>query len=252
MKYTWTDLKKSYTNKKRATSSIWARMFSRPVSFVITYVVINMGISANQISMLSIIDAIASCVFISLPNPIFRIIGVCMFALWHILDCVDGNIARVKKESSYRGEYIDALSGYTASSFIYFAIGIAAFNTSKLFHYNVWWIIIGGVAAITEVYTRLIHQRFTVAMYREQFEINGTLPDVKQDDPQGQRGVMYIGSRIRKLFGFSALFIPFLIVSCIFNRFDILVGTYMLYNTMWMLVTLLTYIIKSARKREMR
>lgn len=248
MKYTWNDLKQSYTTKKKQTSSIWARMFSRPVSFVLTYFIINAGIGANTVSVISIIDALLSCVFIASPNGTLRIIGVCMFALWHVLDCVDGNIARVKKESSYMGEYIDALSGYTACSFVYFALGIAAYHTSNFFSKPEYWIIIGGVAATAEIYSRLVHNRYTVAAYREKFETEGKLPDIKQDDPDGKRGIMYIGSRIRKTLGFSALFIPFMIISLIFNRFDILIAFYMLYNLAWMFLTLLVYTKKACKK----
>lgn len=247
MKYSWNDLTSSYTKKKRQMSSLWARIFSRPVSFVITYFLINLGMEANTVSILSILCALTSCVFISINSTVFRIIGVALFALWHVLDCVDGNIARVKKESSVRGEYVDAVSGYTASSFVYFAIGIAAFNTSHLLNNAYLWIIVGGVASLAEVFSRLVHNRYTVAMYREQYEMHGTLPDIKQDDPSGKRGIMFIGSRIRKALGFSSLFIPFLIVSLIFNCFDYLVLFYSAYNLCWMFLVLIVYTYKATK-----
>ena len=247
MKYSWKDLTSSYTKKKRQMSSLWARIFSRPVSFVITYVLINLGMQANTVSVLSILCALTSCVFISIDSVVLRIIGVVLFALWHVLDCVDGNIARVKKESSVRGEYIDAISGYSASSFIYFAIGMAAFHTSHLLQDAYLWIVIGAVASMAEVFSRLVHNRFTVAMYREQYEMSGTLPDIKQDDPSGKRGIMFIGSRIRKALGFSSLFIPFLILSLILGCFDYLVLFYAVYNLCWMLLVLTVYTYKATK-----
>lgn len=247
MKYSWNDLTASYTKRKKQMSSLWARIFSRPISFVITFILINLGVQANAVSIASILCALTSCVFVSIDSFAFRIIGVALFALWHILDCVDGNIARVKKESSVRGEYIDAISGYTASSFIYFAIGIAAFNTSTLLDNAYYWIIIGGVASLSEVFSRLVHNRYTVAMYREQYELSGTLPDIKQDEPDGKRGIMYIGSRIRKAFGFSSLFIPLLILSAIFNFFDYLTLFYTAYNLCWMLLVLVLYTYKATK-----
>ncbi len=247
MKYSWNDLTSSYTNKKKQMSSLWARIFSRPVSFVITHILINLGIKANTVSVISILCALTSCVCVSINSMIFRIVGVVLFALWHVLDCVDGNIARVKKESSIRGEYVDAISGYTASSFIYFAIGIASFHTSTLLANAYLWIIIGGVASLAEVFSRLVHNRYSIAMYREQYEMNGTLPDVKQDDPSGKRGIMFVGSRIRKTLGFSSLFIPFLIISLVFNCFDYLVLFYAAYNLCWMLLVLTVYTYKAIK-----
>jgi len=247
MRYSWNDLITSYTKRKKQMSSLWARVFSRPISFVITYFLINLGVQANTVSFASILCALTSCVLISIDSFALRITGVVLFALWHVLDCVDGNIARVKKELSIRGEYIDAISGYTASSFIYFAIGIAAFNTSTLLDNAYNWIIIGGVASLAEVFTRLVHNRYTVAMYREQCELNGALPDIKQDEPDGKRGMMYIGSRIRKTLGFSSLFIPLLILSSIFNFFDYLTLFYTAYNLCWMFLVLVLYTYKATK-----
>lgn len=241
MKYKWNDLMNSYTKKKRQMSSVWARLFSRPISFVLTYFLINIGVTANAVSVIAIIDALLSCILIASPYQYLRIVGVFLFALWHVLDCVDGNIARVKHESSYMGEYIDALSGYTASSFVFLSIGIAAYYTSTMFVNVGYWIMLGGFASVAETYTRLIHNRYTVAAYRRDFEITNSLPDIKQDDPEGKRGLLFIGSRIRKTFGFSALFIPFLILALIFNRFDILVIFYSIYNICWMLITMFIY-----------
>ena len=99
MKYTFKDITSSYTKEKRKRSSIWARAVSRPLSFLFTYIFINLGCSANFVSVLSIFDALIACVLILFGGNLLYV-GVGLFVFWHVLDCVDGNIARVKRSSS--------------------------------------------------------------------------------------------------------------------------------------------------------
>jgi phosphatidylglycerophosphate synthase len=108
------------------------------------------------------------------------IVGVVLINLWIVLDCCDGNIARVTKKSSYMGEFIDAVSGYVICAFNFLAIGLAAYNRSTLLfgEKNVWLVVIGAVACISNLFARLIYQKYTNCCFVTESISPGPIPSI--------------------------------------------------------------------------
>ncbi|WP_249310523.1 CDP-alcohol phosphatidyltransferase family protein [Congzhengia minquanensis] len=230
MKYTMKQILQSYTPEKRKKSCFWARFFSRPLSFPLTYIFINCGLTANTVSVISMIESLLASLFIMLGGR-FTPIGVGMFVLWHILDCCDGNIARVKKTSSYGGEYFDAVSGYTAPAFVYLAVGVAAYHTTTITtDYSYWFIVLGGVASVSDILGRLIYQKYIVTEYRLNL-----IEEEKNIDEVRNSGIHHIADLIIKNMGFSSSFMPLFICACIFHKFDFLISIYSIYCFLVML-----------------
>ena len=91
------------------------------------------------------------------------IAGALLFNFFALLDCVDGNIARVKKQESLWGSFVDALGGYVAFACVLPAAGIAAENLKQvnipmIDSFN--FIVIGMIAAVSNLTMRLIYQHF--------------------------------------------------------------------------------------------
>lgn len=63
----------------------------------VTYLFINAGWTANMVSVLSWIVIFVAAVLLSIDNFGCMLTGVILTNFWLVLDCVDGNIARVKK-----------------------------------------------------------------------------------------------------------------------------------------------------------
>ena len=126
------DITSSLTKKKNSRSSLWVQLWVRKASFPVTYCFINAGWSANQVSVLSWILIFIAAVCLCISNFWWMLIGVILTNFWLVLDCVDGNIARVKKIKTFMGDYFDAVAGYGPFSFTTLALGIAAYNTTFL------------------------------------------------------------------------------------------------------------------------
>lgn len=241
MKYSFKDILKSYTKEKRKKSSIWARIVSRPLSFPFTFIFINLGISANVVSIISIIDAIVAC-FLIMQGGVLLYIGIGLFVFWHVLDCVDGNIARVKKVSSYGGAFLDAVSGYIAPAFIFLSVGAAAYlNPQLLFVENSHYLIVlGGFSSVTDILTRIIYQKYLVTEYR--LGLVGKDGDI---DKERSKGIKHIADLIMKNMGYSSLFMPLLIISGIFNYLDILTVLYAVYYVCVLVATIALFVFKA-------
>ncbi|MPM94148.1 hypothetical protein SDC9_141292 [bioreactor metagenome] len=221
--YTMRDILASYTPEKRHSTSFWAKVFSRPLSFLLTYLLINIGFSANVVSVVSIFVALAASLFLIL-GPDFFWVGIVLFLFWDVLDCTDGNIARVKKQSSVAGEYLDAVSGYTAPAFIYLAVGVAAYYTTDyLHHYEFVFIILGAVASISDILSRIIYQKFAVTEYK----LGCTQKSIEQERTSGIKKTADI---LMRNLTYSSLFMPLLVAAQFSQHFDVLIVLYALYD----------------------
>lgn len=120
------------------------------------------------------------------------------------------------------GEFIDALSGYYVTGFVYFFVGIAAYYTTSIFrHYAFVLVVMGGISTIAGLLARIIHQKYTYSI----IVMNQSNPlhhnEIPEESIQNKKSLQYIRSRMDKEIGISGLFMPFLIVALIFNLFDL-------------------------------
>jgi phosphatidylglycerophosphate synthase len=246
MKYTMKDVTASYTLEKRKKTSIWAKIFSRPLSFLLTYVLINLGFSANAVSIISIFEAILACTCLIIGGK-FTLVGMILFLFWDVLDCTDGNIARVKGSSSLVGEYMDAISGYTAPAFIYLAVGVSAYKTTALFgEYAYYLIVMGAISSISDILSRIIYQKYVVTEYKMGIANN----NVSAIDENRKSGLYHIADLIMKNMTYSCLFMPLLIIAYFINKLDLLITLYTIYNVCILIMTFIMFVRKAIKLSE--
>ena len=76
----------------------------RYLSFFLTPIFVMLGLNANQATLVRILIGICSIFFIFSGKII---IGLLIFFLGDIVDCVDGNISRIKNSATYYGKFLD-------------------------------------------------------------------------------------------------------------------------------------------------
>ena len=230
MKYSMKDITSSLTKKKNSRSSLWVQLWVRKASFPVTYLFINAGWSANMVSVLSWILIFVAAVCLCVNDFWWLLAGVILTNFWLVLDCVDGNIARVKKVKTFMGDYFDAVAGYGPFSFTTLALGIAAYNTTELIpeEHRYWLIVIGGFGAMCNLYMRLVHQKYLNCFFAAE-QILGENEQITLKDTEDKKSFAYIREQIDKNLGVSGLFMPWLFVSLFTNTFDIMILFYTLY-----------------------
>ena len=252
MKYTLKEIYESMPKNKSRVSSFWVKLVARPLSYIFTYFLVNIGCSANFVSALSGVVVFLGCVLLAIDNIACIIIGVILINLWIVLDCCDGNIARVTKKSSYMGEFVDAVSGYAVCAFNLLAVGIAAYNRSWLLgEKNVVFIIIGAVGCIANLFSRLVYQKYTNCRFVTECKVNGSAKYTPENyshyDPNAKKGLTYYRLRIDRQLGISGLFMPMLIAAAVFDLYDVMVCGYSLYHVLTLLATFIIFGRKSTQ-----
>lgn len=248
MKYKYKDITASLTKKKNSRSSLWIQLWVRKASFPVTYVLINTGWTANMVSVLSWFVVFAGAVLLGINNFGCMLAGVVLTNFWLVLDCVDGNIARVKKVKTFMGDFYDAVAGYGPFSFTTIALGVAAYNTTFLVpeQYRMWLILLGGIGALCNLYMRLVHQKYLNCFFAGK-KILGELDEITLVDTEDKKSFAYIREQIDKNFGVSGIFMPWLFVALFTNTFDIMLLCYVAYYVLSFLAISVLYCRNATR-----
>lgn len=104
-------------------------IFYRPLAFLLVKLVYNTGITPDNLTFAAIISGLIAGILFSFGLPATTTIAACFFILFVILDCSDGQLARLKKNGSAIGRLLDGIADYLAVSAIY--IGIAVGYSQK-------------------------------------------------------------------------------------------------------------------------
>ena len=224
------------TPEKRAMAKndIFAFYIGRPLSYALSIPFMYTNISPNAISMISIVPAVfgflAACYAQSKAGMIASWI---LFFMWNLLDGVDGNVARYKKQLSKMGSVYDAMAGYIASALMFYAAGImAAHSNGPLVKGGLIsseaLVICGGLVAIVDMLPRLVmHKAVTTLMDKDA---------VKEVMDKADYGIVQtIALNLRSCAG-GAQFL--LLVAILFNILDLYTVCYLLFNTAVMVVSL--------------
>ena len=145
----------------------WSKFVLRPLSFPAAWIFLALGWGPNAVTYLAAAFCLLGFGFLA-AGPVWAAwVGLGFFFLFGILDCADGNVARVRKTASKWGEWVDAFGGYTAYTTILLGAGVAAQAQSggtlpgmggTLLPWAGGWALVGGVAAAANLFMRTIYQ----------------------------------------------------------------------------------------------
>lgn len=224
----------SKEKRKMAKNDYFAFYIGRPLSYVLTIPFLYTNITPNAVSLISIVPLLIGFFLMGLGREKWiLVLGWFCFFLWNLLDGVDGNIARYKKQFSPMGSVYDAMSGYVAMVLSFFAWGWAAANTpgilSKLICISTeLYIILGALSGIFEIFPRLIMHKAITTLKSEE-----AVSNVK--DKSGFGFVKTVALNLTSVAGFVQVL---MLVSVIFDLMDAFTVVYFIINFLVMLVSL--------------
>ena len=106
--------------------TLQAKYYARPASYRIAWLLMRIGFSANQVTLLALATTIIGGVLLSFNFP-FSIIGIIFLLFSHLLDYVDGTIAKATNTISKFGWYLDRTCDEIVETVIPISIGVSLF-----------------------------------------------------------------------------------------------------------------------------
>jgi phosphatidylglycerophosphate synthase len=128
----WKDVVAIYrASKKRRDINWWTEWVCRPPAAVVVYFLRNTPITPNQVTFLSVLVAAASgAMFALLPGHLWLVLAALVFELSFVLDCADGQLARLRKTSSPLGHLLDFLMDEIKAMFIFACVAYRLWHGS--------------------------------------------------------------------------------------------------------------------------
>jgi phosphatidylglycerophosphate synthase len=133
--------------KDRRSGEHWAgRLYMREVSLRWTRHLVNARVTPNQLTYLMIVAGVLAGAALLVPGLAGAVLAALLIQLYLLLDCVDGELARWRAQTSVTGVYLDRVGHYLAEAALLVGAGMRA---AGLFTAARWeWAFIGAVAAL--------------------------------------------------------------------------------------------------------
>jgi hypothetical protein len=161
--------------KMREVEEVFDLFIYRPLAFLLVRVVYKTSITPNNITFIAILMGITAGCFYSLGQPVNFKIGALFYLAFNILDCSDGQLARLKKNGNHIGRLIDGIGDYIATLAVYIGIALGFVPNTVIPYY--WLILLTLAGASTMVHGMLVDY------YRNRFlnYVNGRKSNSEKD-----------------------------------------------------------------------
>ena len=94
----------------KPTGGVLDRHLMRPVSLQLTRQLLPTRVTPNAVTWLSLILALVAAGLISFEDPLLYVGGAVLHFFVRIVDCVDGELARLRYQGSDFGQFLDTIS----------------------------------------------------------------------------------------------------------------------------------------------
>ena len=109
---------------KFARDRRWWRILWRKISIYITWILLHTAITANQLSAVAILLVIVGTTLLTFTSPVIALCGGLAYLIYHLLDKVDGEVARYYEKFSIVGVYLDELGHNLSDAGIFVGLGL--------------------------------------------------------------------------------------------------------------------------------
>ncbi|AXK37175.1 CDP-alcohol phosphatidyltransferase family protein [Streptomyces armeniacus] len=110
---------------------------------------VNTRITPNQLTHLMVVAGVLAGAALLVPGLTGALVGALLIQLYLLLDCVDGEVARWRGQTSITGVYLDRVGHYLSEAALLVGFGVRAADVFQSEGGTNWlWAFIGTVAAL--------------------------------------------------------------------------------------------------------
>jgi phosphatidylglycerophosphate synthase len=164
--------------KDRRSGEHWAgRLYMREISLRITRHLAGARVTPNQLTYLMILAGFLGGAALLVPGWAGAVLAALLIQVYLLLDCVDGELARWRRQTSITGVYLDRVGHYLAEAALLVGAGLRAADLfTREGEAAAWnWAFIGAVAALGAILIKAETDLVDVARTR------GGLPAVQDE-----------------------------------------------------------------------
>lgn len=110
----------------------------RPLAFLFVKATYSVNITPDMVSVAALTIGSTAGVMFGFGDMTFLLIGACLYFTSNVLDCADGQIARLKKNGTKVGRIVDGFVDYIVSIFVFIGIGIGLTRQFNYHEVSLW------------------------------------------------------------------------------------------------------------------
>ncbi|MFJ2768525.1 CDP-alcohol phosphatidyltransferase family protein [Streptomyces sp. NPDC087300] len=135
--------------KDRRSGEHWGgRLYMREISLRIDRHLVNTKVTPNQLTYLMTVCGVLAAPALLVPGIWGAVLGVVAVQLYLLLDCVDGEIARWRKQYSLAGVWMDRVGAYLTDAAVLVGFGLRAADLWGSGRIDWLWAFLGTLAAL--------------------------------------------------------------------------------------------------------
>ena len=113
-----------------AEASLFIDKIYRKISIYVTKLFLYTPITANQVTFLMMLVGILSAVFYIKGEYFYSLFAIFLFHIYILLDFVDGEVAKYRKQFTRRGAYLDLMSHIIINPLLIMGMAIGSYNNN--------------------------------------------------------------------------------------------------------------------------
>ncbi len=172
----------------------------RPLAFLFVKATYSINITPDMVSVAALTIGSTAGVMFGFGSYTFLFIGAILYFTSNVLDCADGQIARLKKNGTKVGRIVDGFVDYIVSIFVFVGIGIGLTKQYNWHEVTLWgnsylewnpvtyiWVaaILGAISsAVQAFYFDFYRNKFLEVVYGRAQNIIG---EIKEYEEESQR-----------------------------------------------------------------
>ena len=238
----WNEIVAIYrASKKQRDINRFTEWVARPPAAVVVYFLRNTPITPNQVTFVSAAMAAgAAAMFVLLPGHLWLVLAALVFELSFVLDCVDGQLARLRKVASPIGHLLDFLMDELKAMFILGAVTVRLWRETD----DERTLVI-GIAALFCLAAGL---SLTSFLRRPELGAKPITADGQPTEVGGRRGPLGVALSGFELASRVVVHYPQYIWICaVFDRMDIYFWAYAAVNALYLAKCLATITLRFGR-----
>jgi len=173
-----------YSYRKSVKSDISDELINtyllRPIAGLIVRALYYTPVTANHVTIASIIAGLAAAYYYLAGTPDAFIAAGLLVTLKDLLDSADGQLARVKQQSSRVGRFLDSIGDFIVDGAVFGAIGWVLFRST-----GNWLMLLLAMFGFAGISLRVSYHVFYQVKYlhlQEQYMINRLSEEILQED----------------------------------------------------------------------
>jgi phosphatidylglycerophosphate synthase len=234
----------AYRRTQKPKDIFWNKYVARPAAAVLLVPLQRSSVTPNQVTFASlVVFAAAVAVLVAVPGHLGLLLGVLVVEASYVLDCVDGQLARLRGTSSPIGAHLDFLMDELKAFLLVAAVGV-----------RLWWEkdaafwLVEGLVGLVLVASAI---SLTTFVRRPEYVGSGPRPASAGDYGEGfvqapaRRGPLALVEGLGK---FLMHYPSYLVYVAVLDRLDLFLHVYVAINTLHAARSLLAIARKLGRR----